>query len=127
MLNSVYASEYAFLVLVTVMSGTLLQRFVRLHDQVEALNAALATRFEKAQAEIAELQQLVSICSGCKKIRREDGSWQSFEECFGERHDTAFSHGMCPACIEQFYPEIAARRAERARLKQCQAAEGGGA
>lgn len=126
-LNSVYASEYAFLVLVVIMSAALLERFVRLHDEVDALNAALATRVEEAQAEIAELQQLVSICSGCKRIRREDGSWQSFEEYFGERHDTTFSHGMCPACIEKFYPEIAARRAERARLKQLQAVEGSGA
>jgi len=111
--NFVYTSEYAYLVLAAVMSAALLLRFARLHAEVEALNAALAQRVEAAEAEIDALQDLIPICSHCKKVRRDDGFWQQVDQYFAERHDAAFTHGICPACIEQHFPDVAERRRRR--------------
>ncbi len=50
------------------------------------------------------LRGLVPICSGCKKIRREDAAWEALE-AFIENHSHAqFTHGLCPDCLDRFYP-----------------------
>lgn len=112
--NFVYTSEYAYLLLAGVMSAALLLRFARLHAEVEALNAALARKVQAAEAEIDVLQDLIPICSHCKKIRRDDGFWQQVDQYFAERHEAAFTHGICPTCIEQHFPDVAERRRRRA-------------
>lgn len=53
------------------------------------------------------LEGLVPICSGCKKIRRDDGEYEPVEKFVSERSDAVFSHGMCPDCIKKWYPELA--------------------
>lgn len=50
------------------------------------------------------LRGLLPICSGCKKIRREDEAWEALE-AFIENHSHAhFTHGLCPDCLDRFYP-----------------------
>lgn len=60
---------------------------------------------EKALAEIKTLSELLPICSVCKKIRNEKGSWKEVEEYISENTDTVFSHGICPDCISKIYPD----------------------
>jgi CRP-like cAMP-binding protein len=46
------------------------------------------------------------ICSSCKKIRDGNGTWLSLE-CYLMNHTQhEFSHGICPECREQLYPEL---------------------
>ena len=52
------------------------------------------------------LKQLISICAGCKKIRREDGTWEALEAHFGEASRAQFSHGLCQGCVKKYYGEI---------------------
>lgn len=59
------------------------------------------------------LEGLVPICSGCKKIRREDGEYEPVEKYVSERSDAVFSHGMCPECIKKWYPELSDKGADR--------------
>ncbi|HPA16757.1 MAG TPA: PAS domain-containing protein [Verrucomicrobiae bacterium] len=47
------------------------------------------------------LQEFISICAGCKKIRTEGDHWRAFEEHFGESSLAQFSHGLCPDCIRK--------------------------
>jgi nitrate/nitrite-specific signal transduction histidine kinase len=62
---------------------------------IENLTAALE--------EIKTLKGIVPICSGCKKIRDDEGYWNVLEAYIQEHTDASFSHGMCPECMEDFY------------------------
>ncbi len=59
-----------------------------------------------ALAEIRELQGILPICAGCKKIRNDSGYWEQVET-YIELHTRAqFSHGMCPDCMVRLYPDF---------------------
>lgn len=47
-------------------------------------------------------ENLVPICAGCKKVRKDDAQWIPIEEFF---HQKRFSHGICPDCFAKLYPE----------------------
>jgi hypothetical protein len=61
---------------------------------------------ERSMAEITTLQGLLPICSGCKKIRDDEQNWIHIERYISENSNASFSHGMCPDCIESFYPDL---------------------
>lgn len=54
------------------------------------------------------LEGFLPICASCKKIRDEDGSWQQLETYIHNRSEARFSHGVCPTCAKQLYPELIA-------------------
>lgn len=70
---------------------------------------------EKVQHRTAELQSaldavktlhgLLPICSCCKKIRNDDGYWQHVETYLQEHTEADFSHGICPDCAHDHYPD----------------------
>ncbi len=55
---------------------------------------------------IQELEGIVPICAHCKKIRDSGDEWQKLEAYIEEHSEAQFSHGICPDCKEQFYPEL---------------------
>jgi PAS domain S-box-containing protein len=63
-----------------------------------------------ALAEVRTLTGLLPICSSCKKIRDDQGYWNQIEEYFHKRSDVQFTHGLCPECMAQLYPDIIAER-----------------
>ncbi|UYP46238.1 hypothetical protein NEF87_002523 [Candidatus Lokiarchaeum ossiferum] len=60
-----------------------------------------------AQQEIKKLKGLLPICSSCKKIRDEGGNWQLIESYIHDHSEAEFTHGMCPECIQKYYPDLA--------------------
>ena len=52
---------------------------------------------------------LLPICAHCKKIREDDGSWVSIEKYITEHSEAEFSHGLCPDCVKELYPQYAER------------------
>jgi hypothetical protein len=46
------------------------------------------------------------ICSSCKKIRDDSGSWLPIERYLMNHTEHEFSHGICPSCREELYPEL---------------------
>lgn len=64
-------------------------------DRIEAQEAVLRKRV----AELRQIQAMLPICSYCRKIRDESGTWKSLEEYISERSMTEFSHGICPECL----------------------------
>ncbi len=68
-------------------------------------------RLRKATATIDRLVALLPICAHCKRIRKAGGdpgaeeSWQAIESYITEKTGTAFSHGICPRCAAELYPE----------------------
>lgn len=69
---------------------------------------AIADR-EKALQEVKILQGILPICSSCKKIRDEKGSWKRIELYIRENSEADFSHGICPECVKKLYPEFQPR------------------
>lgn len=67
----------------------------------EKLIAAL----EKALLDVKKLSVL-PICASCKNIRYDDGRWQPIETYIHSRSEADFSHGICPRCSRQLYPEL---------------------
>ncbi len=77
--------------------------------------------------QVRQLEELLPICSYCKKIRDDQNYWQQMEGYISERTGSDFSHSVCPDCytrvvlpeIEKLHPVPASPKApptvERAR------------
>ncbi len=72
--------------------------------QAEAEREKLIVELREAFQKIKTLSGLLPICAGCKKIRNDQGYWQQIESFIGERSEAEFTHGLCPECLEKFYP-----------------------
>ncbi len=59
------------------------------------------TELQKALAEIKTLHGILPICSSCKRIRDDSGSWKQMEAYISSHTDADFSHGYCPECAEK--------------------------
>jgi len=66
----------------------------------------LISDLKHALASVKTLKGLIPICAKCKKIRDDEGFWQQVESYIEDHLDTEFSHGMCPECLEETYPEL---------------------
>jgi transcriptional regulator with GAF, ATPase, and Fis domain len=62
---------------------------------------------ERALAQVKTLHGLLPICSSCKKIRDDAGFWTRVESYLSKHTDAQFSHGLCPDCLREMYPEYA--------------------
>lgn len=60
----------------------------------------------KALSEVKQLSGLLPMCASCKKIRDDQGYWNSVEKFIGAHTDAVFSHGICPDCQQKLYPEL---------------------
>jgi hypothetical protein len=60
-----------------------------------------------AVAEIKTLHGLLPICMHCKRIRDDQGEWSPVEVYVQKRTEARFTHGLCQACLEANYPEVA--------------------
>jgi len=69
----------------------------------------LLQELQGALADVKTLRGLLPICSSCKKIRDDDGYWQTLEHYIQEHSEARFSHGLCGDCIEKLYPELVAQ------------------
>ncbi|HYK91236.1 MAG TPA: DUF3365 domain-containing protein [Acidobacteriota bacterium] len=61
---------------------------------------------------IRRLEGLLPICAHCKKVRLEGAdrtkpeSWVAIEKYIADRTDAEFTHGLCPQCVKEYYPEF---------------------
>lgn len=61
----------------------------------------VAERILKYASHIHHLEQLLPICSYCKKVRDDNNYWQQVESYIAERTGTFFSHSICPECFDK--------------------------
>lgn len=73
--------------------------------QAEQEQARLIEELQRTLSEVKTLRGFLPICASCKKIRRDQGSWQQIESYIREHSDAQFSHGLCPECAKALYPE----------------------
>lgn len=66
-------------------------------------------KLQKALTEVKTLKGIISICSYCKCIRNDEGSWSQLETYLETHSGADFSHGICPYCYDRQMHEIEAR------------------
>jgi DNA-binding NtrC family response regulator len=69
----------------------------------------LIVELQAALGEVKRLSGRVPICSRCKRIRDDAGSWQEVENFIQQRSEARFSHAICPDCLGRMqidYPEM---------------------
>ena len=57
------------------------------------------------EKEVRVLRGILPICSFCKKIRNKDGNWEPLERYLKTHSEAELSHGMCPECAKQHFPD----------------------
>lgn len=55
---------------------------------------------------IQELEQMLPLCSNCKKYRTENGQWLPVEKFLIDSGAPRLTHGICPECSEKRYDDI---------------------
>ena len=61
---------------------------------------------KRLRSEIKLLEQLLPICSGCRRIRDEKDNWWPLEAYVREKTGSQFTHSICPDCTKVYYPDI---------------------
>ena len=65
----------------------------------------LIVDLQKALADVKKLSGMLTICSSCKKNRKDEGYWQQIEEYIRDHSEADFTHGICEGCVKELYPE----------------------
>jgi response regulator RpfG family c-di-GMP phosphodiesterase len=61
----------------------------------------VAQRILRYTTQVQQLEEMLPICSYCKKIRDDRNYWQQLEGYISERTGSDFSHSVCPDCYKQ--------------------------
>lgn len=80
-------------------------RDARERTKVENERESLLSQLRAALAEVRTLSGLLPICASCKRIRDDDKNWVEIELFIQERSDAEFSHGLCPNCLKEYFPD----------------------
>jgi hypothetical protein len=74
--------------------------------QVLSRQVVAQIELREALAQVKRLRGLFPICSGCKRIRDDEGYWKQIEVYVSEHSEAEFSHSICPECVERLYPDV---------------------
>jgi hypothetical protein len=88
----------------TVWSGVILD--VTERKRAEEEKDRVVRQLKLALAEVETLSGLLPICAYCRKVRDDSGYWSQLESYLAEHSGTRFSHGICPECEAEHYPEL---------------------
>ena len=76
---------------------------VRPHLELLNVHRNLEDLVEEKVSQVKVLSGLLPICSGCKKIRDDEGYWNELELFIDSHSEAEFTHGICPNCIERHH------------------------
>ena len=63
----------------------------------------------KALNEIKTLRGILPVCCYCKKVRNDEGYWEQVDAYIHKHTLAEISHGVCPGCLENEFPDYSAR------------------
>lgn len=76
--------------------------------QAEAERERLIAQLQHALEEIHTLRGMLPLCSHCKSVRDDQGSWHRVDSYLSRHSAVKITHGICPDCIQSLYPDLAA-------------------
>ncbi len=83
-----------------------LEREIKDRIQIEKILVEKKDHLEEALSKVNTLSGLLPICASCKKIRDDQGYWNQIESYIDLHSDATFSHGICPSCANDLYPDL---------------------
>lgn len=90
----------------------ILRKIADMSEELSSARAEIERRkqaeaaLQKALSEVKTLRGFIPICAGCKKVRDDQGYWEKIESYLSRNSDAAFTHGMCPECLDKYYPDM---------------------
>jgi DNA-binding response OmpR family regulator len=121
-------AEYVYFILITANSADSTNRIAAADAGVDDflskplnieelwMRLRVAERILRYATQVQQLEELLPICSYCKKIRDDQNYWQQMEGYINERTGSEFSHSVCPDCMTNVVqPEMDKLRAERVK------------
>lgn len=86
-------------------SVAIVARDITQRKQQEKERLKLIEQLRSVLAQVKTLRGLLPICASCKKIRNDEGYWEQVETYIRRFSDAEFTHGICPECMKQLYPD----------------------
>ena len=86
----------------------IIEKMTKMTSEMANLMRSLTQKnreLEDARSKIKILGGIIPICMHCKKIRDDEGYWNKLEQFITEHSEAQFSHSICDACMEKFYPD----------------------
>jgi uncharacterized protein with PIN domain len=78
----------------------------------------VAERVIKYTTQLHRLEEMMPMCSYCKKIRDDSNYWQQIETYINERTGTEISHSVCPDCYKRVVlPELERLKAKAPKAR----------
>ena len=114
LLTAIYAQHFIILSFLPFTFGEFMINFVSL-SVAFGVGAFIQYTLSNLLDRIRTLEGFITICAHCKDVRNDAGDWQLIEEYVRDHSEAEFTHGICPGCLGEHFPE-AARRQEL-RLK----------
>ena len=74
--------------------------------KMERERLELIERLEAALAEVEQLRGLFPVCAWCKKVRDDEGYWDSIEGYLARHLNTQYTHGICQDCARKLESQL---------------------
>ena len=101
---------------IRVESALKLKRAMDAQKRANSLLKKTNLELKEAISKAKVLRGLLPICSTCKKIRNSSGDWNKMEAYIIANSEAEFSHGVCPDCQKELYPEVYQRLQDKGIL-----------
>lgn len=75
-------------------------RDVTASKKAEEEREQMVRELQSALAEVRTLQEILPICSYCRKIRDDENYWHTVEGYISRHTSSRFSHSICPSCMK---------------------------
>jgi len=97
-----YSPAYIALeILVAATMGRLRNKTILLSKK-EADLMSVNENLQTALSKVREMGGIHSLCTSCKSILDDDGSWTKIDYYLKEKTKAEFSHGICPECAKKY-------------------------
>jgi len=73
-------------------------RDITAQKESEEERERLVRELQAALAEVRTLQEILPLCSYCRKIRDDGDYWHTVESYVAQHTNSRFSHSICPEC-----------------------------
>ncbi len=64
-------------------------------------------RIARLTERVRTLEGILPMCAYCRRIRDEKGAYSNLEEYVSDKTPARFSHGVCPDCAKEHFPDLA--------------------
>ena len=89
-----------------VIGAAIIARDITERRRLEQERLKLIADLQNALSQVKQLSGLLPICANCKRIRDDKGDWQPVEVYVHAHSQADFTHGICPDCTKDLYPDI---------------------